>query len=250
MTMTAVVLTFNEERHLPDCLVSLKPLTADVLVLDSGSNDATVAIARAAGARVAIRAFDGYASQRNAALDLVSGSEWVFFLDADERLTSSGVEEISAAVRDASGSVAAFWVPRHNVVWRRTLRGGGWWPDHQCRVLRQGRARYDPDRQVHEVVQLDGESIYLTEPLVHLNYESRREFMLKQRAYTLRRVSEHGTVVPRRRAYLSRPLREFTRRIVHERGYRDGWTGLFLASVMALEEVRECRLLRLRAGAR
>lgn len=248
-TITAVVLTLNEERHLPDCLKSLRPVTSDVIVLDSGSTDRTVNVALAAGARVEHRAFNGWASQRNAALDLVECAGWILFLDADERLTVEGAREILKRVTQSGDEVAAFWLPRRNVFFGKQLKGGGWWPDHQARLLRTGRARFDEARQVHEFAIIDGESERLMEPLIHINYESRREFIRKQREYTLRRVRSSASVeCPRRRAYVSGPTREFRRRFVALAGYRDGVTGLFLAAVLSFEEARACWLLRRRAG--
>ncbi|HUG16758.1 MAG TPA: glycosyltransferase family 2 protein [Thermomicrobiales bacterium] len=243
--ITAIVLTLNEEAHLPGCLDSLRLLTPALVVLDSGSTDRTVEIARAAGARVVTRQFDGYASQRNAGLDIEGGSDWTLFLDADERLTPAGVAEIRERIAGAGDDVAAFWLPRRNMFFGRQVTGGGWWPDHQARLFRRGRARYDESRQVHEVALIDGASEHLLEPLIHINYDTRREFARKQREFTLRRARQSTSGArPRRRAYLSAPAREFHRRFIAGAGYRDGATGLFLATVLALEEVRACRLLR------
>lgn len=242
--VAAIVLTLDEAEHLPGCLASLARLTDRVLVLDSGSSDGTLAIARAAGARVEARRFDGYASQRNAALELVD-TPWVLFLDADERLTPEGADEI-ATFLDHADDVAGARTPRYNVVFGRALRGGGWWPDRQTRLLRRERATYDERRQVHEVVVLDGRAVDLASPLVHLNYATRGEFVRKQRRYTEREavqaIGEGRT--QRRRSYLAAPARELVRRFVLLRGYRDGWTGLFLALVLAVEQVRLVWLVR------
>lgn len=237
--LTAIVLTLDEEEHLPGCLASLMRLTDRVLVLDSGSADRTVEIARTSGAAVATRPFDGYANQRNAALDLVD-TRWVLFLDADERLTPDGAIEIAAFLDHVANDVAGARIPRHNIVFGRALRGGGWWPDHQTRLLRHSRAHYDARRQVHEVVTLEGRAIDLVTPLIHLNYETRREFIRKQRHYTERAAVQaiSDRHVPRRRSYLAAPAREMLRRFVLLRGYRDGFTGLFLAAVLAFEQAR------------
>ncbi len=242
--LVAIVLTLNEEAHLPDCLASLRFLTDRVIVLDSGSDDRTKEIATASGARVVAREFDGYASQRNAALNLVDDAEWVLFLDADERLTRAGADEIQEAVGTAGTDLAAFWLPRLNVFFGRIMRGGGWWPDEQVRLLRRKRVRYDVSRQVHEVVEIDGASRTLREPMIHLNYASRPEFIRKQRLYTRRRVEQSSEATPRRRAYIGAPIRELWRRFVRLKGYRDGLTGLFLAGVLAAEEARAVWLLR------
>jgi glycosyltransferase involved in cell wall biosynthesis len=245
-TLLGIVLTLNEAEHLPDCLRSLTAVADRVLVLDSGSTDATVAIARTAGACVTRRAFDGYANQRNAALALAGDASWVLFLDADERLTRAGAAELRAAVAHAPRDVSAFQLPRRNVMFGRALRGGGWWPDAQTRLLRVGHARYDASRQVHELVLVDGGVRTLTEPLIHLNYVRRREFLRKQAIYTRLRAQQaiRRGFRPRRRAYLSAPARELWRRFITLHGHRDRLTGLFLALALATEEVRACWLIR------
>lgn len=246
--VTAIVLTLNEEEHLPDCLTSLRGLATRIIVLDSGSVDRTVEIAKAHDAEVVHSPFSGYASQRNEGLCLAGDAGWVLFLDADERLTAASRTEILGRIRTASDDVAGFWLPRRNVVFGRVLRGGGWWPDYQARLIRCGQGRYDEMRQVHEVVLFDGRTERLREPFVHLNYATRREFMQKQRAYTLRHVRQNRVETPRRRAYLSRPAREFWRRFVTLRGHRDGGVGLFMSAVMAFEEIRACGMLRRQAA--
>lgn len=243
--VTAIVLTLNEEQHLPDCLKSLTALTSSVLVLDSYSTDRTEEIALRAGAQFEQRGFDGYASQRNAALAMAPDAQWVLFLDADERLTELGTREIRERICGAPEEVCGFWFPRRNMFFGRQIRGGGWWPDYQARLFRKGRARFDESRQVHEVAIVNGGTVYLAEPLIHENYRSRVEFIRKQRAYTLRRVeSTRIGQRPRLRSYLSAPARQMYLRYVTLRGYRDGLDGLFLSSVLAIEEVRECWLRR------
>lgn len=239
LPLAIVVLTRDEERHLPECLGSVAGLGRRVLVLDSGSSDATPRIARHLGAELVERPFSGYASQRNAALELVE-DEWILFLDADERLTTSLRAEIAAAIRAAPPEVAGYWIPRRNWIRGRELRGGGWWPDDQLRLLRRARARYRPEREVHEVAALDGESRRLSQPLLHLNYDTLAEFRHKQAAYAALRaagLADSGARL-RARTYLGQPVREFVRRFVRLRGYRDGWLGLVLALLMAWYELR------------
>ncbi len=244
--VTAVVLTLDEAVHLPDCLASLA--WADgVVVLDSGSTDATVAIARAAGATVAHHPFENYSRQRQHALDLVP-TPWVLFVDADERVPPALAAEIRAVVGGAGAGAAgagqdrpaAYWIPRRNDFWGHRLRGGGWWPDHQLRLLRVGRVRYDPDRAVHEVAEVDGPAGRLAEPMVHLNYASRRELRAKQVAYArleaARRLAAGAPVRPHH--FVAQPLRELWRRFVTLGGWRDGPLGLELGLWMAWYELR------------
>src|SRR5690606_25930882 len=142
-TLTAVILARIEERYTSGCIESRMPLADDIIVIDSGSRDATPRIARELGARVIERGWPGFPAQRNFALDLAAGSPWVLFLDADERLTPRLREEIAAALDDADEEAAGYLIPRRNVIAGRVMRGGGWWPDYQARLLRPDRCRYD-----------------------------------------------------------------------------------------------------------
>lgn len=237
LPLTVVVLTRDEERHIAACLAAARALApAAVLVLDSGSTDGTVAAARAAGARVEARPFDGYANQRNAALALVA-TDWVYFVDADERVTPAQAAEVRA--RLPAEGLAGYWTPRANYIRGRRLRGGGWWPDAQLRLFRRVAGRYDPARQVHELVILDGPAGRLANPLVHYNYDDWRQVLAKQRRYTARAVRDAlaagQTVRPRN--YLLQPLRAFYRRYLTLRGYRDGALGLWLALILAYYEL-------------
>ncbi|HUZ03650.1 MAG TPA: glycosyltransferase [Thermomicrobiaceae bacterium] len=244
LPLAIVVLTRDEERHLPECLESAAGLACEVLVLDSGSRDHTVDIARAAGARVAVRAFVGYASQREAALAMVE-QPWVLFLDADERLTPELRVEISGAIRQGSDRIDGYWIPRRNRICGRELLGGGWWPDEQLRLLRRDRAHYRAGREVHEIVDLASEAGRLAAPLVHLNYDTLAEFREKQARYARMRVDELRSEGrrPHRRAYLGQPAREFWRRFVTLGGYRDGWLGFRLAMLLGWYELRTLRWL-------
>lgn len=247
--VTTVVLTLNEAGHLPDCLESVREL-GPVLVLDSGSRDATVAIARAAGARVETRPFVNYSIQRQAALDLVD-TPWVFFVDADERVPPPLASAVSRAVaRTDADAPVAYWIARRNLFWGHALRGGGWWPDRQLRLLRVDRARYDPARAVHELAEIRGTTGRIDSPLEHLNYASWAEFHAKQRAYARLEADRRRAAGQRLRPHnlLLQPLREFQRRFITHQGYRDGVLGLRLAMAMAWTELVTLWWLR-RAGA-
>lgn len=228
--LAAVVLTKNEARHIGECLSTLG--FADQVVLsDSYSDDGTVEIARAAGATIFQRPFDNFAGQRNAALAAVE-AEWVFFVDADERITP----ELAAEVRRVIGErpEVGWWVPRHNFIAGHPVRHGGFYPDYQLRLLRRGRARYDPDRPVHEVVLLDGPAGYLQNPMIHYNYASWAQFHAKQRRYARMegRILRERGIRPWPHKFVRQPLREFWRRYVTLEGYKDGWVGLKLAVLL------------------
>ncbi len=244
MTLSVIVLTRNEERHIRPCLASAGELADELLVLDSASQDGTTAVARQVGARVETRPFDNYPCQRNAAIEMAHG-DWIFFLDADERVTPELAREIRACTDAAAQETAGFWVPRRNIIFGKEIRHTGWSPDYQPRILRKGRGHFDPAREVHELLVWDGEAGYLSQPLIHYNYETLAQFRAKQIAYSryeARIWFEEGKRA-RKRGFVGQPLREFFRRYVSLQGWRDGKHGLWLSLLMAYYALVRQRLL-------
>lgn len=231
--ISAVVLTFNEERHLPDCLASLNWVD-ELLVLDSGSQDNTVEIARAAGARVEYRPWINFGTQRQAALELVR-HPWLLFVDADERVSPALAAEIQQIISPPRSLATGWWVPRRNFFWGREVRHSGWAPDYQLRLLLVEASSYDTAQHVHEVATLAGAAGWLKEPLIHLNYESWGEFWQKQRGY----ARHEGAKLAAQGLYwkpwniILQPIRAFYRRYVTWQGWKDGLLGLQLALAMA-----------------
>lgn len=232
--LIAAVLTKNEGRHINDCLQTLQ-WADEVILEDSFSDDGTVDTAKAWGATVFQSEFVNFAVARNSALNNAGalGGEWIFFVDADERVTPELAEEVRRVI-DQDHPVG-WWVPRYNVMWGHIMRGGGWYPDYQLRLMRINAARYDPERQVHEIVILEGEAGYLKEHLIHYNYDSLAHFKVKQNRYIdfeAKILKEKG-VRAKPWTYLTMPLREFRRRYISLKGYQDGWVGLQVCSLMS-----------------
>lgn len=230
--LTAVILTKNEAQHIGDCIAALIDWSDAVVVWDSGSQDATRRIASEAGARVVVRPFDDYASQRQAALDCID-SEWILFIDADERATPALAREVLDACKD--GRCAGYWIPRRNFIVGHEMRGGGFTPDHQMRLLRRSAAGYDRQREVHEVVVLDGEEGRLQEALLHYNYADWRQFHQKQQMYARyeAKILAAQGVKPKPHTLCLQPARELRRRFLSLQGWRDGIHGLRIALLLA-----------------
>lgn len=245
--LSAIVLTKNEERKIVDCLQTLG-WADEVIVLDSGSEDATVALAQKIGARMETRPFDNFPRQRNAALELARG-EWVFFVDADERVTEELAQEVQEVV--ARGEKAGFWVPRHNYIFGRLIRHAGWYPDYQLRLFLKAKGRYDESRDVHELLILDGPEGYLENPFIHYNYDDIGQFIERQNRYTEMEAAYlfQGGAKAKARNFVLQPCREFRRRYITLKGYRDGRYGLLLSALMAYYEgVKYLKLWRLQRG--
>ena len=230
--LTAVILTKDESENIADCIGALKDWTDEVVVWDSCSRDSTRRMAQEAGAHVVVRPFDDYGRQRQAALNSIN-SEWILFVDADERATPALAREVLGACRDTRR--VGFWIPRRNFIVGHEMQGGGFFPDYQLRLLRRDSARYDLRREVHEVVILDGEDGVLAEPLLHYNYSDWAQFHRKQKNYAgyEARILEEQGVRPRPHNLILQPLRELRRRFVTLKGWRDGLHGLRIALLLA-----------------
>lgn len=242
VALAAVILSKNEEAHIVECISSVQ--WADrVVVFDSFSTDRTVTLAQDAGADVIQNPFENYAQQRNAALDAVD-ADWILFVDADERSSPEQAAEIRDLLPRAEHN--GYWIPRHNYIFGKLTRHTGWFPDYQMRLLRRGKARYDPERQVHELVILKGDPGYLAVPFTHFNYTSFRQFREKQNRYVRydARILQEQGIRPRPHKFLTQPLRQFLWRFVTLRGYRDGWHGLRMSLLMAWYEFQKYVHLR------
>ncbi|WP_420631105.1 glycosyltransferase family 2 protein [Candidatus Leptofilum sp.] len=230
--LTAVILTLNEASHITDCIQSLG--WADrVLVFDSYSEDETAVLAQTAGAELIQSKFENYAQQRNAALDSLQ-TDWVFFVDADERGTPALGEEIRQVMADQPER--GWYVPRHNYIFGKLTQGAGWFPDYQLRLFKHGFVRYE--RPVHEIAVVDGEIGNLQQPLIHYNYRDVDHFRAKQRAYTSydARILYDEGVKPKPHNYILQPLRQLYWRFVTLDGYKDGLHGLRLSLYMTYYE--------------
>jgi glycosyltransferase involved in cell wall biosynthesis len=252
MRLSVAIIAKDEERHIGACLASVADLADEVVVLlDSRTADRTAAICQAHGALVHVLPWRSFPAQRNRALDLCRGA-WVLFLDADERLTADLREELAqfstqpSALSPQPSAPVGYWIPRFNLFFGQRLRGGGWYPDPQLRLLRRDRARYDEARLVHELVQLDGQAGQLRGHLLHLNIERLAEFGQKQARYALaeaRTLYGEGRRA-RWRNFVGGPAREFVRRYLRLGGWRDGPLGLFLCAALAWFELVKFAFLR------
>lgn len=164
--VAAIVLTYNEEGNLPACLASLQGWVEELFVVDSGSTDRTVEIARSFGATVVEHPFETYGAQRNWALDhLPLSAPWVLNVDADERVTPELRASIEAALRDADPSVVGYLASRRTMFMGRWIRHGGHYPVWHLRIFRRGRGRCE-DRLYDQHFLCDGPTRQLAGDLI------------------------------------------------------------------------------------
>jgi glycosyltransferase involved in cell wall biosynthesis len=173
--------TRNESANIADAVASARPV-GNVFVLDSLSDDGTQTIARTAGATVVEHPFEGYAKQKNWGLSqLPMTGEWVFILDADERLTPRLQREVMDATA-RSDAASGYYVNRQLLFMGRRIRHGGLYPSWNLRLFRRGQARYE-DRSVHEHMLCDGPTGYLRNALLHVRRESISQYIAKHVRY-------------------------------------------------------------------
>ncbi len=161
------MIAMNEEANLPRTLESVR-WADEIIVVDSGSKDRTLDIARSFGAKTSYHAFGGHGEQKNVALDLCT-SEWILLLDADEELTP----ELQAEIRMLLGgepSFGAYWIPRLNLYFGRWIRHGGFYPDHKLRLFKRGSARLSEGVGPHSTPQFRGPKGTLEHDILHYAY--------------------------------------------------------------------------------
>lgn len=227
-SLSIVILAKNEARHIAACVRSAR-FADQVVVLDSGSTDGTPELARAEGAQVVVReGWPGFGAQKNIALGLATG-DWVFSLDADERITPALQQSILAAVADP-GAHAAFRIDRRSSYCGQWMAHSGWWPDRIVRLFRRGAARFSDDL-VHERLLVDGPVGQLQGELEHESFRDFEAVLAKVDRYST--ASAQALHARGRRATpltaVGHGLWAFLRTYLLQRGVLDGWMGLALA---------------------
>ena len=265
MNLSVVIITFNEEANIARTLASVQPLVTDgqgeIIVVDSGSTDRTVEIAKSFGAKVFIEGWKGFAAQKNSAIDKAA-SDWILSLDADEELESKLSEEIrwllaaitewqkhgfrvdddaqSRELRDRGTEYGldedrlnGFLVRRKNFFLGRSIRHGGFWPDSKLRLFRRGTGRFQ-DRLVHETVQVEGNTSSMQRgALLHHSYPTLSDYIEHMNRYSslgaeMVVAKSSGNV---RFSFINivlRPLFTFTYNYFFRLGFLDGREGLLL----------------------
>lgn len=219
--LSVIVIALNEERNLPGLLQRLS-FADEVVVIDGGSTDRTLAIARSHGATVETRPFDTFAKQQNFALSLARG-EWVLSLDADERPTDAMVREIVRRIQD--DRFDAYRVRIRSTIFGRRLRFCGTQDDRQVRLARRGLARWQG--AVHETLECRGRIGQLRTWLDHDPLPDLDTFLAKMHRYTTLEAEARlaRREPPRRRELWFAPPREVLRRLVWKQGWWDGPQG-------------------------
>ena len=226
-SLTVTVITKNEEQNIGACLRAVA-FADQLVVLDSGSIDATTEIAGAAGAEVSVNSdWQGFGTQKNRALALAT-SDWILSIDADERVTPELRTEIESVL--AAPDFDAYSFPRRSSFCGQVMRHSGWYPDRVTRLFRRGAAKFSDDL-VHESIITTRAVGQLNSPLLHESFRSLEEVLEKVNSYSsagARSLQNRGKRSSLGRA-VGHGLWTFIRTYLLRLGFLDGRMGLVLA---------------------
>jgi glycosyltransferase involved in cell wall biosynthesis len=188
MTVTVIILTKNEEKHIARCLASVASFASRCLVVDSGSTDRTLEIARQQGALVLDNIWVNYATQFNWAINQVpTDTQWIMRLDADEYVTQELAREIEKNLNKLSSEIDGVYVSRRMKFLRRKIRWGGVFPIRIIRLFRHGRGHCE-NRWMDEHIQVDGNTTNFEGEIIDDNHNSLSWWTEKHNTYASREV--------------------------------------------------------------
>jgi len=241
MNLSVVIITFNEEANIARTLASVQPLVSDgkgeIIVVDSGSTDRTVEIAKSFGAKVFVEEWKGFAAQKNSAIDKATG-DWILSLDADEEVERGLARAIGRELTlYPELRKDGYWIRRKNLFLGKWIKHGGFWPDRKLRLFKRGTGRVE-DRQVHETVHVDGPTAELwhVKPifcgaLLHHSYPTLSDYIEHMNRYSslgAEMVVAEGKVQFSVINIVVRPLFTFIYNYFFRLGFLDGREGLLL----------------------
>ena len=228
--LSLVIVAKDEERTIRQVLEAARPLCRELIVVDSGSSDRTVEIAREMGAQCYHQEWLGYAAQKNFAISLAK-CEWILSLDADEILTRELVSELSETLaRKDLASFEGFRLPRILFIGEHALTHGGFFPDAQLRLFRRGKGAFN-ERRVHEAVKLTGKVGALKNPMLHRAYPDLSAYSKALDNYALLSAEEfdargYSVWKTSRLNESLHPWWTFAYRFIGRAGFLDGKIGL------------------------
>jgi glycosyltransferase involved in cell wall biosynthesis len=235
--LSVAIITLNEEANLARTLASLR-WVEEIVVVDSGSTDRTVEIARGFGAKVVHRDWSGFAAQKNFAISQCTGT-WILTLDADEEV-SPELQRQMRLLLSSNPPFDAFYLKRRNLFLGRWIRHGGFYPDPKLRLFRRSTANFAitpqfEDRPVHETIAFDGHSSTLDYDLIHHAYPTLSTFIEHMDRYSnlgAELLVEKGRISRSLPAFLANvfivPQLTFLWNYVFRLGFLDGREGLLL----------------------
>lgn len=227
MKISAIMITKNEEANIERCLRSVSWVD-EIIVVDSDSSDATVEIARSFDAKVFIPEWKGFGPAKQYALEQASG-DWILSIDADEEVSFTLKNEILQLL-EREPSCDGYYVPRKTQFLGKWILHSGWYPDYILRLFRKSAGRFT-SALVHEKVEVEAITGRLYNPLLHYSYPTLEDYVRKLDQYSTLGAEELYRKGKKYSIFLMtiKPFLSFWRKLVFQRGYRDGWEGFLIA---------------------
>lgn len=235
MTKLSVVISaYNAELKIKETLSAVSDFADEIIFINNSSTDNTREIAAKYTKKIFDRPNNPMLNvNKNFGFDQAQG-EWILNLDHDEVITPELKAEILSTI-SSKESMTGYFIPRKNIIFGKWIAHTGWYPDYQLRLFRRGKGRFE-EKHVHEFLKLEGEIGHLENPMIHYNYETITQFLLKMtNIYT---PSEAENLIKsgyRFKPYdvIRMPFQEFLSRFFARQGYRDGLHGLAISLLMA-----------------
>lgn len=242
ITLSIAIAVYNEEKNLRTCLTAIADIADEIVVVDGGSTDGTIAIASEFTSHI-IHTDNPkiFHINKQKALDACSG-EWILQLDADEILTEELKQEIISTIHTKQSTINGYYIPRSNYFWGHFMKKGGQYPDSVIRLIRRGTARF-PCKSVHEQIAVEGSLGTLKNPMQHYSYQTRSDYWKKADTYTSLTAGDlhrkYGNTISSKITLLVpyclfKPIITFVSIYVRHKGFVDGMTGLEFSLYSAL----------------
>ncbi len=223
--LTVLIYTHNEEKNITDCVKSALTLSDEIIVIDMESADQTTTLALKLGAKVVSFPFSHYVEPARKFGIKQAKTDWVFILDADERITPKLAQEIKKTLNNKE--FAYYKVPRKNIFETSWLKHGGWWPDYQIRLINKKFFK-DWPKQIHSTPTIKGNCAFLQNPLDH-HFHGDVEKMIEKtiifeniEADLLSSAKKKTNTI----IFFRKFLGEFSRRLIKHAGFLDGPVGI------------------------
>lgn len=224
--ITVIMYSFNDENQISDAILSSQLITNQILLIDMESTDDTVALAKEKGVKTHLFPHSKYVEPARGFGIEKAQTQWVFILDADERVSKELAQEIKNKIKDTEFS--HYKIPRKNIFHKyKWLKHGGWWPDHQIRLISKNHFVAWPV-EIHSTPQIKGEMGYLDSPLIHYFHGDIGKMVEKTITFEdiesnlLLKANKNANVFTFARKFFG----ELYRRMFKGRGFLDGEIGI------------------------
>lgn len=231
--ISVVIITKNEAQNISDCLESVK-WADEIIVVDSGSEDETISIAKRFTDKVLINEWKGFADQKSFAMNQAS-NEWILSIDADERVTEKLKDEI---LNSDLNQFDGYRIKRENYFLGKLIRGCGWGNDYQLRLFRKSKTKLT-NRLVHEGFEVEGKIGQLKNSMQHFSYRNFSDAITKINHYsTLEAIEKQNRKKVNAFTIIVTPVVAFLQHFFLRKGFIDGIYGLFVSIMHAITKLQ------------